>query len=146
MRGALAVFMIAVVLVAAAGCARISKPYVGNMTRVDQNLESGNRGYLAGTPPPPEERKLTRQLITIDVDVDNNVPDNRIDTFAGRPGVTKTAEPGDVVPANKASRQGSAPASAGSKVVELKREVTVVTEETPSSVRKTTVVTEEEIK
>lgn len=129
------------------GCAgyKVSKPYVGTMTRVDQNLQTGNRGYLAGTAPEPGERKLTRQLITMDVDVPDRVSDKPIDTIAGRPGITKTAEPGDVVPTNKASRYDSV-ASSEERVQEINREVTVVREETPTMVKTTTVVTEEDIK
>lgn len=146
MRVAVLIMLTAAVALAAIGCANVSRPYVGTMTRVDQNIEEGNRGYLAGTAPAPGERKLTRQLITVDVDMSDRVSDNSIDTFAGRRGITKTAEPGDVVHANQAERYESAATSAEEKAVEVKREVTVVREETPAVIKQTTVVKEEEIK
>ncbi len=148
MRFVFVVTLIAAVALGAFGCAdyKVSRPYVGTMTRVDQKLEQGNRGYLLGTAPAPGERKATRQLITMDVDVSERVSDKPIDTFAGRPGVTKTAEPGDVVHANQAPGYSSMDAQAEDKVTEVKKEVTVVREETPTTINTTTVVTEEEIK
>lgn len=50
------------------GC--ISKPYVMTMDRVDQKMDTGNRGYLKGTPPPLEGRgDLKRQFIAVDIDL-----------------------------------------------------------------------------
>ena len=50
------------------GC--ISKPYVMTMDRVDQKIDVGNRGYLKGTPPPPEDRgDLKRSFIAVDIDL-----------------------------------------------------------------------------
>jgi hypothetical protein len=146
MKSLLAVLVVAAIAVIAAGCANVSAPYIGTMTRVDQNIEKGNRGYLVGTAPEPGERKPTRQLITVDVDVPDRVSDNRVETFAGKPGITKTAEPGDVVPVNRPPRYETATSSADNSIVEVKREVSVVREETPAVIRETTVVTEEEIK
>jgi hypothetical protein len=94
---------LAVAIAAMAGCAecgyKVSRPYVGRMERVDQIIE-GNRGYLKGTPPPVGERSTTRQLFTVDVDLPDRVSEKPVDTFVGKPGQTKTAEPGDVVPVN----------------------------------------------
>ena len=146
MRVAVLIALAAAIALAAIGCANVSRPYIGTMTRVDQNLQEGNRGYLLGTPPAPKERKLTRQLITVDVDVSDRVSDHSIDTFAGRRGITKTAEAGDVVHANQAPRDENVGTSAEEKVVEVNREVTVVKEETPSAIKTTTVMKEEEIK
>ncbi len=52
--------ILAVVLI---GCARVVSTYTTE--RVDQVLDVGNRGYMAGAPPPApvEERKLTRTMI-----------------------------------------------------------------------------------
>jgi hypothetical protein len=146
MRVAALILLVAALALAAVGCARVSAPYVGTMTRVDQNIEEGNRGYLAGTPPAPGERKLTRQLITVDVDVPDRVSDNSVDTFAGKRGVTKTAEPGDVVHEGQAPGYKSQTTYAEPKVIEIDRQVTVTREETPTYVKQTTVVKEEEIK
>ncbi len=148
MRTFLAVVVIAAVALGTFGCAswKVSKPYIGTMTRVDQNVEQGNRGYLEGTAPAPEDRKLTRQLITMDVDVPTRVSDKPIDTVAGRRGTTKIDEPGDVVRANQKPRYDDAAAPSEESVTEIKREITVVKEETPTMVKTTTVVTEEEIK
>lgn len=103
--------MVTAVSVVAAlnGCAdwKVSRPYIGTMQRVDQHLEEGNRGYLVGTPPPVEERKTTRQLITIDVDVPERVSDKSVDTVTGRPGVTKINEAAEVVPADPAQSRRS---------------------------------------
>ena len=116
MRAFLAVVVIAVIAVAAAGCANVSKPYVMKTDRVDQNLNEGNRGYLKGTPPPVKDRgDLKRPWIAIDVDLPES------------------------------SGSGSA-AEAEKKPAEIKREVTVVKEETPTTVKTTTVVKEEETK
>jgi hypothetical protein len=101
MRIALSV-MLAVTVAAMAGCAnsgyKVSRPYIGKMERVDQEV-AGNRGYLKGTPPPVGERSSTRQLFAIDVDLPDRVSEKPVDTFVGKPGTTKTAEPGDVTPA-----------------------------------------------
>ena len=51
-----------------AGCARITSQVV-EKPRVDQQLEQGNRGYLAGTAPPASERTGTRQMIQTDVEL-----------------------------------------------------------------------------
>ena len=146
MRVVVLIALVAAIALTAIGCANVSRPYVGTMTRVDQNLEGGNRGYLVGTPPAPGERKLTRQLITVDINVPDKVSDNSVDTFAGKRGITKTAEPGDVVHANQAERYESVGTSAAEKVTTVNREVTVVKEETPTAIKQTTVVKEEEIK
>ena len=54
----------------AAGCEKISAPYVMKMDRVDQTVSDGNRGYLEGTPPHADDRaNLKRPFIAIDVDM-----------------------------------------------------------------------------
>jgi len=146
MKVAVLILLAAALALAAVGCANVSRPYVGTMTRVDQNIQEGNRGYLLGTPPAPGERKLTRQLITVDVDLSDKVSDNSVDTFAGRRGITKTAEPGDVVRADQASRPESREVYTEPKVIEIERQVTVTREETPTYIKQTTTVKEEEIK
>ena len=116
MRACLAVVVIAAVAIAAAGCGNVSKPYVMKTDRIDQKLEEGNRGYLKGTPPPVGDRGDLKRP-WIAVDVD--LPES----------------------------SGTNPAPAApEKPAEVKREVTVVKEETPTNVKTTTVVKEEEIK
>src|SRR3989338_7664542 len=52
------------------GCERVSAPYIMKMDRRDQNLASGNKGYLKGTPPPQKDRgDLKREFIAIDIDL-----------------------------------------------------------------------------
>ena len=59
---------------AMAGCAnfgetKVSMPYVSQTERLDQKIE-GNRGYVKGTPPPPEDKTgRKRPFLTIDVDL-----------------------------------------------------------------------------
>jgi len=44
-------------------------PYVTQVERKDQNI-AGNRGYLKGTPPPPEDKTgRKRPFLTIDIDL-----------------------------------------------------------------------------
>lgn len=62
------VMLSTVMVIGLGGC--ISKPYVMTMDRVDQKMDVGNRGYLMGTPPPPEDRgELKRQFIAVDIDL-----------------------------------------------------------------------------
>ena len=42
--------------------------YTFRKKRVDQELE-GNRGYIMGSPPPPPERKSTRTIIGVDIEL-----------------------------------------------------------------------------
>ena len=122
MRVFLAVVIIAAVAISAVGCgAKMTNPYVMKTDRVDQKLEEGNRGYVKGTPPPVGDRgDLKRPWIAVDVDL----PDS-LSTSQAAPVAEKAVE---------------------QKPVEVKREVAVIKEETPTTVRTTTVVTEEEIK
>ena len=71
MRGSLiGIALIAIFAVALAGCANVSKPYIMKMDRVDQDLSTGNKGYLKGTPPPPKDRgDLKRPFVAIDIDL-----------------------------------------------------------------------------
>jgi len=53
------------------GCTRV-RTYVVEKDRVDQDLASGNAGYLSGTPKPEDlnsERKLTRQTYVAEIEV-----------------------------------------------------------------------------
>lgn len=51
------------------GC-QVSKPYVTKVDRTDQVVDSGNRGYLKGTPPPAGDRgDLKRPFMTVDIDL-----------------------------------------------------------------------------
>ncbi len=122
MRAFLAVVVIAAVAIAAAGCGNVSKPYVMKTDRIDQKLEEGNRGYLEGTPPPVGDRgDLKRPWIAVDVDLPESSGTSSVETAEKKP--------------------------AEEKSVEVKREVTVIKEETPTAIKKTTmVVTEEDIK
>jgi len=68
MRIVFAVLVSAVLVIGIIGC-NVSKPYIIKTDRVDQEL-AGNRGYLAGTPPPAENRAaLKRSLIAVDIDL-----------------------------------------------------------------------------
>ena len=117
MRFVLAVVCIAVVAFVASGCdTTMTNPYVMKTDRVDQKLDAGNRGYLKGTPPPAPDRGDLKRPW---IAVDVNLPPT--------------------------TKERAAEAEAAS-VKEVKREVTVIKEETPTTVKKTTVVTEEETK
>ncbi len=51
------------------GC-NLSKPYIMNTDRVDQDMQAGNRGYLKGPPPPADDRSgLKRPLLAVDIDL-----------------------------------------------------------------------------
>jgi hypothetical protein len=51
------------------GC-ELSKPYVTKVDRTDQVVDSANRGYLKGTPPPVGDRgELKRPFMTVDIDL-----------------------------------------------------------------------------
>lgn len=119
MRVFLAVVLIAVVAIAAAGCeTKMTNPYITKTDRVDQKLEEGNRGYVKGTPPPVGDRgDLKRPWITVDVDL---------------PLTTKERD---------AKMNAVAEEAEG-----VRREVTVIKEETPTTARTITMVREEEIK
>lgn len=50
--------------------------YTFKKDRVDQNLESGNRGYLSGSPPPEDkDRNLKRTLIGVDIELAGTAED-----------------------------------------------------------------------
>lgn len=67
MRGATRIVWGLLGLVIVSGCRTAAR--VIEMPRVDLALESGNRGYLAGTPPSPSNRKTTRQMMGADVEI-----------------------------------------------------------------------------
>ena len=50
------------------GCARITSQVV-EKPRVDQEIASGNRGYLNGSAPLASERKTTRQVVQTDIEL-----------------------------------------------------------------------------
>lgn len=54
-------------VLSAAGCRSMTK--VSEIPRVDMELEGGNRGYLVGTPPQPEPRKMTRQMVETTIEL-----------------------------------------------------------------------------
>ncbi|MCM8812258.1 MAG: LysM peptidoglycan-binding domain-containing protein [Candidatus Omnitrophica bacterium] len=60
--------MAAVVGFAITGCARVSTQVV-EKPRVDQELASGNRGFLVGSAPQSGERKTTRQIFQADIEM-----------------------------------------------------------------------------
>lgn len=67
MKGIAAALLCVAVIFGLMGC-NVSKPYITETDRVDQQL-TGNRGYLVGTPPPAAERNnLKRPFITVDID------------------------------------------------------------------------------
>lgn len=52
-----------------AGCSRV-ETYTYKRDRVDQNVKQGNRGYLAGTPPPAASREgLKRTMFGADIEI-----------------------------------------------------------------------------
>ncbi len=64
---AIPVFVVSLIF----GCGRV-RTYVVETERVDQNLSSGNMGYLSGTPSDEEinrPRKLTRQTYVTEVEL-----------------------------------------------------------------------------
>ncbi len=63
------IVLAAMMVIGLVGC-NLSKPYVMQTDRVDQDMNAGNRGYLKGTPPPPGDRgDLKRPLIAVDIDL-----------------------------------------------------------------------------
>lgn len=76
MRVVLLVCACAILAIGMISC-QVSKPYIMETDRVDQNLRGGNRGYLKGAPPPPEDRRgLKRPLIAVDIDLPEIGPGN----------------------------------------------------------------------
>ena len=74
MRRVLLAAFAACLVIALAGCESISKPYVMETDRVDQKMDTGNRGYLKGAPPPAKDRAgLKRSLIAVDIDLIDDV-------------------------------------------------------------------------
>ncbi|PIQ83706.1 MAG: hypothetical protein COV75_06035 [Candidatus Omnitrophica bacterium CG11_big_fil_rev_8_21_14_0_20_63_9] len=67
MRGATRIVWGLLGLVIISGCRTAAR--VIEMPRVDLALESGNRGYLAGTPPSPSDQRTTRQMMGADVEI-----------------------------------------------------------------------------
>ncbi len=63
MLGAMGVVGIVVV----SGCRTATR--MTEMPRVDLELSGGNRGFLAGTPPPAGELKATREMIQTDIEI-----------------------------------------------------------------------------
>lgn len=51
------------------GCSNVSAPYLITKDRVDQKM-SGNRGYLAGTPPPAPAVNNVPQRTIIGIDIE----------------------------------------------------------------------------
>jgi LysM repeat protein len=67
MKRALAVLLVLSVI-SLSGC--VFRTYKVTKDRIDQDLSQGNRGFIAGTPPPVEgERKLTRQVQTVEIEL-----------------------------------------------------------------------------
>ena len=92
-------FVLAAFLVigALAGCAnfgetKVSMPYIMQTDRVDQKID-GNRGYIKGTPPPPEDKTgRKRSWIALDVDLPRSSHEAGIpDTKFVSPGEAKNA-------------------------------------------------------
>ncbi|MDD5574058.1 MAG: LysM peptidoglycan-binding domain-containing protein [Candidatus Omnitrophica bacterium] len=70
-KSAVAVWTIVFALAAVAGCARV-RTYTVEKDRVDQNLVSGNAGYLAGAPKEGDlqkDRKMTRRTYVAEVEI-----------------------------------------------------------------------------
>ena len=62
------------------GCRAATR--VADVPRVDLELssESGNRGYLVGTPPEPVSVKPTRQVVTTDIEIPSFYKPKHLDT------------------------------------------------------------------
>lgn len=77
--------LIAVMAVGQAGC-ELSKPYITKVDRQDQVLDTGNRGYLLGTPPPAADRgELKRPFLTVDIDLPSLSGAKTAETKVARP-------------------------------------------------------------
>jgi len=74
MKGIILIAVVIVVAMVFAGCERVSMPYVMKTERIDQKMDTGNRGYLKGSPPPAKDRTgLKRPLIAVDIDLIEDV-------------------------------------------------------------------------
>lgn len=51
------------------GCRTRMATRVTEIPRADLDLSTGNRGYLAGTPPSPGEQETTRQMMQTDIEI-----------------------------------------------------------------------------
>lgn len=91
---------VAVVIFVFAGCAVNTK--LVERERVDQELTSGNQGYLMGTPPPAAERKKTREYFEVQVEVPSIERESRVPKKAPETQVvTEEEEYGVAEPAAK---------------------------------------------
>lgn len=71
-----------------AGCRTATQ--VKEFPRVDLQVQgTGNRGYLVGTPPPAAERKSTRKMVELNVEVPSYFPGGT----AEQPGLDQVAPP-----------------------------------------------------
>jgi hypothetical protein len=81
MKKFLSVIVCGLIALGLAGCCGVSAPYIMQTDRVDQDVASGNKGYLKGTPPPSDDRSnLKRPLIAVDIDL----PDTPINLESGK--------------------------------------------------------------
>ena len=86
------------------GCVRTATRLT-EMPRVDLNLESGNRGYLVGTPPETGSQKTTRQMIGTDIEI----PSFYKAKHRAIPGTLEDMAPPEVE-TDEGAAQGAAPA------------------------------------
>jgi len=68
MKQLFAVLTVVAVGASMAGCARVTARVV-EKPRVDQEMTSGNRGYVQGTGPAAAPRKTTRQVLETDIEM-----------------------------------------------------------------------------
>lgn len=69
----LAIAVSSLVLISTVGCSRV-RTYTVEKDRVDQDLSSGNAGYMTGTPKEDEtgtERKMTRTTYVAEIELDS---------------------------------------------------------------------------
>ena len=74
------------------------RTYKVTKDRIDQDLSQGNRGFIAGTPPPEGERKLTRQVQTVEIELPSILKSkSRVKEQAREEAVEEKAETAEAV-------------------------------------------------
>ena len=80
-----------------AGCRTATQ--VKEFPRVDLQVQgTGNRGYLVGTPPPTAERKTTRQMVELNVEVPDYFPGGTAEEPSQEQAAVAQAETGKQAP------------------------------------------------
>ena len=108
MKNVLIIFLIMGLLTSVAGCAKRIEVVTLEKDRVDQDIATGNKGYLRGTPPPEEtakERTTTRKYYQVTLElppypewreykttVDTELWGNRGYIYGGPQGIKRRSE------------------------------------------------------